>query len=119
MGWIKPRRVQDDSKGRYYDLWSNEDSSLAAQHRMHLPAPKTPLPGHHESYNPPPEYLFTEEEVGPPGAPAAAGSRLNSRPTLSAARSVGAAGPRGQEIALRSRQVLQPPTGSGLPSFHP
>ena len=22
------------------------------------------LPGHEESYNPPPEYLFTEEEVG-------------------------------------------------------
>ncbi|XP_019713716.1 ribosome biogenesis protein bop1 [Hippocampus comes] len=62
MGWIKPRRARDDGGGRYYDLWSNEDSSLAAQHRMHLPAPKIPLPGHHESYNPPPEYLFTEEE---------------------------------------------------------
>ncbi|XP_051925880.1 ribosome biogenesis protein bop1 [Hippocampus zosterae] len=62
MGWIKPRRVRDEASGRFYDLWSNEDSSLAAQHRMHLPAPKIPLPGHHESYNPPPEYLFTEEE---------------------------------------------------------
>ncbi|XP_061680877.1 ribosome biogenesis protein bop1 [Syngnathoides biaculeatus] len=62
MGWIKPRRVQDDSRGRYYDLWGNEDSSLVAKHRMHLPAPKIPLPGHQESYNPPPEYLFTEEE---------------------------------------------------------
>lgn len=64
MGWIKPRRVEDDSRGRYYDLWANEDSSILAKHRMHLPAPKIPLPGHHESYNPPPEYLFTEEEVG-------------------------------------------------------
>nr|XP_046273143.1 ribosome biogenesis protein bop1 [Scatophagus argus] len=62
MGWIKPRRVEDDSRGRYYDLWASEDSSLLAKHRMHLPAPKIPLPGHHESYNPPPEYLFTEEE---------------------------------------------------------
>uniref|UniRef100_A0A3Q3XIF4 Ribosome biogenesis protein BOP1 n=1 Tax=Mola mola TaxID=94237 RepID=A0A3Q3XIF4_MOLML len=62
MGWIKPRRVEDDSRGRYYDLWANEDSSILAKHRMHLPAPKIPLPGHHESYNPPPEYLFTEEE---------------------------------------------------------
>lgn len=63
MGWIKPRRVEDDSKGRYYDLWTNEDSSILARHKMHLPAPKIPLPGHHESYNPPPEYMFTDEEV--------------------------------------------------------
>lgn len=64
MGWIKPCRVDDDSRGRYYDLWAGEDSSILAKHRMHLPAPKTPLPGHHESYNPPPEYLLTDEEVG-------------------------------------------------------
>lgn len=63
MGWIKPRRVEDDSRGRYYDLWGGEDASIVAKHRMHLPAPKIPLPGHHESYNPPPEYLFTDEEV--------------------------------------------------------
>ncbi|XP_022061400.2 ribosome biogenesis protein bop1 [Acanthochromis polyacanthus] len=62
MGWIKPRRVEDDSRGRYYDLWATEDSSILAQHKMHLPAPKIPLPGHQESYNPPPEYLFTDEE---------------------------------------------------------
>lgn len=29
---------------------------------MHIPAPKTPLPGHAESYRPPKEYLLTEEE---------------------------------------------------------
>ncbi|XP_058475374.1 ribosome biogenesis protein bop1 [Solea solea] len=63
MGWIKPRRVDDDSRGRFYDLWANEDSSILANHKMHLPAPKTPLPGHQESYNPPPEYLLTEEEL--------------------------------------------------------
>ncbi|XP_029700420.1 ribosome biogenesis protein bop1 [Takifugu rubripes] len=62
MGWIKPRRVDDESRGHYYDLWAGEDSSILAKHRMHLPAPKTPLPGHHESYNPPPEYLLTDEE---------------------------------------------------------
>ncbi|XP_028296672.1 ribosome biogenesis protein bop1-like isoform X2 [Gouania willdenowi] len=63
MGWIKPRRVEDDSRGRYYDLWTNEDSSsILNKHRMHLPAPKLRLPGHEESYNPPPEYLLTEEE---------------------------------------------------------
>ncbi|XP_034456411.1 ribosome biogenesis protein bop1 isoform X1 [Hippoglossus hippoglossus] len=62
MGWIKPRRVEDDTRGHFYDLWASEDSSILARHKMHLPAPKIPLPGHHESYNPPPEYLFTEEE---------------------------------------------------------
>ena len=31
---------------------------------MHIPAPKQPLPGHEESYNPPPEYLPTPSEVG-------------------------------------------------------
>uniref|UniRef100_A0A3B5MQF0 Ribosome biogenesis protein BOP1 n=1 Tax=Xiphophorus couchianus TaxID=32473 RepID=A0A3B5MQF0_9TELE len=62
MGWIKPRRVQDDSRGRFYDLWANEDSSILAKHKMHLPAPKIPLPGHEESYNPPPEFMFTDEE---------------------------------------------------------
>ncbi|XP_037330852.2 ribosome biogenesis protein bop1 [Pungitius pungitius] len=62
MGWIKPRRTEDASRGRYYDLWANEDSSILANHKMHLPAPKIPLPGHQESYNPPPEYLFTDEE---------------------------------------------------------
>ncbi|XP_061597715.1 ribosome biogenesis protein bop1 [Cololabis saira] len=61
MGWIKPKRVESD-KDRYYDLWASEDSSILARHRMHLPAPKIRLPGHEESYNPPPEYLFTEEE---------------------------------------------------------
>lgn len=29
---------------------------------MHLPAPKIPLPVHAESYNPPPEYIFDEDE---------------------------------------------------------
>ncbi|XP_039976835.1 ribosome biogenesis protein bop1 [Xiphias gladius] len=62
MGWIKPRRVEDNSRGHYYNLWASEDSSILAKHRMHLPAPKIPLPGHQESYNPPPEYLFTDEE---------------------------------------------------------
>uniref|UniRef100_A0A665VIZ7 Ribosome biogenesis protein BOP1 n=1 Tax=Echeneis naucrates TaxID=173247 RepID=A0A665VIZ7_ECHNA len=62
MGWIKPRRVEDNSRGTFYDLWASEDSSILSKHRMHLPAPKIPLPGHNESYNPPPEYLFTDEE---------------------------------------------------------
>ena len=38
-------------------------SSILKRHRQHLPAPKMLLPGHEESYNPPPEYLPTKEEV--------------------------------------------------------
>lgn len=63
MGWIKPRRPKD-STPQYYDLWAQEDpNAVLGRHKMHIPAPKMRLPGHEESYNPPPEYLLTEEEV--------------------------------------------------------
>uniref|UniRef100_A0A8C6TZS7 Ribosome biogenesis protein BOP1 n=1 Tax=Neogobius melanostomus TaxID=47308 RepID=A0A8C6TZS7_9GOBI len=62
MGWIKPRRTQDDSRGRYYDLWASEEQGKTRDMRMHVPAPRAALPGHEESYNPPPEYLMTDEE---------------------------------------------------------
>ncbi|XP_026581983.1 ribosome biogenesis protein bop1-A-like, partial [Pseudonaja textilis] len=62
MGWIQPRRPREDT-GVFYDLWAQEDhTSILGRHKMHVPAPKLPLPGHEESYNPPPEYLPTEEE---------------------------------------------------------
>ncbi|XP_054023474.1 ribosome biogenesis protein BOP1 [Dryobates pubescens] len=62
MGWIKPRKPKDDSP-TYYDLWAHEDpNSILGRHKMHVPAPKMKLPGHEESYNPPPEYLLSEEE---------------------------------------------------------
>ncbi|XP_028673936.2 ribosome biogenesis protein bop1 [Erpetoichthys calabaricus] len=62
MGWIKPRRPKETAP-QYYDLWAKEDSSaILGRHKMHVPAPKMKLPGHEESYNPPPEYLFSEEE---------------------------------------------------------
>lgn len=64
MGWIKPRRPQDPTPS-FYDLWAQEDpNAVLGRHKMHVPAPKLALPGHAESYNPPPEYLPTEEEVG-------------------------------------------------------
>ncbi len=58
------------TKPPFYMLWKDEDDedandehSLANKRNLyHLPAPKMPLPGHAESYNPPPEYLLTEEE---------------------------------------------------------
>lgn len=63
MGWIKPRKPKDDTP-TYYDLWAHEDpNSILGRHKMHVPAPKMRLPGHEESYNPPPEYLLSEEEV--------------------------------------------------------
>ena len=46
-------------------IWNDlEDEVLAESKRnkYHLPAPKMPLPGHAESYNPPPEYLLSEKE---------------------------------------------------------
>ncbi|KAJ8334103.1 hypothetical protein SKAU_G00397420 [Synaphobranchus kaupii] len=62
MGWIKPRKPKD-SAPQFYDLWAKEDpNAILGRHKMHVPAPKMRLPGHEESYNPPPEYLFTEEE---------------------------------------------------------
>ncbi|XP_069478001.1 ribosome biogenesis protein BOP1 [Ambystoma mexicanum] len=62
MGWIKPRKPKDDTP-QYYDLWAKEDANaILGRHKMHVPAPKLKLPGHEESYNPPPEYLLSEEE---------------------------------------------------------
>lgn len=46
-------------------IWNEEEDEIIAESRrnqFHLPAPKMPLPGHAESYNPPSEYLLTEEE---------------------------------------------------------
>ncbi|NXH21845.1 BOP1 protein, partial [Bucco capensis] len=62
MGWIKPRKPKEDTP-TYYDLWAHEDpNSILGRHKMHVPAPKLRLPGHEESYNPPPEYLLSKEE---------------------------------------------------------
>lgn len=64
MGWIQPRRPRDPAPS-FYDLWAQEDPNVVlGRHKMHVPAPKLALPGHAESYNPPPEYLPSEEEVG-------------------------------------------------------
>ena len=54
---VKPK--QFDFK---YDLWEKEEEKLSKKMERYIPAPKMKLPGHEESYNPPPEYLFDEEE---------------------------------------------------------
>ena len=82
MGWIRPRRPRDPSPS-FYDLWAQEDpSAVLGRHKMHVPAPKLALPGHAESYNPPPEYLPSAEEVGL----AWVGSGPGLAPTLSQPR---------------------------------
>ncbi|CAB3993998.1 ribosome biogenesis BOP1 [Paramuricea clavata] len=62
-GWIKPKKSETD-KPRYYMIWDQDDTQKKlARYNMHIPAPKMKLPGHDESYNPPPEYLPTEDEI--------------------------------------------------------
>uniref|UniRef100_A0A914XED7 Ribosome biogenesis protein BOP1 homolog n=1 Tax=Plectus sambesii TaxID=2011161 RepID=A0A914XED7_9BILA len=72
MGWAKPKKVKPTDEEveakRYYDLWTAEESEQKtktemARIKMHFPAPKVALPGHDESYNPPPEYLLSPEEL--------------------------------------------------------
>jgi len=63
-GRITPRRpgtVKAPEAPRFYGLWATTDVS-AVPHPMHMPAPKLVLPSHQESYNPPEEYLWTQEE---------------------------------------------------------
>lgn len=49
---------------RFYSIWSDslDASRTPLGGPMHMPAPKLKLPGHDESYNPPEEYLFDDEE---------------------------------------------------------
>lgn len=53
-------REEDEQEEIHYDLW--KDEVPREPHAMHLPAPKLAPPGFDLSYNPPPEYLPTEEE---------------------------------------------------------
>ncbi|ELT96122.1 hypothetical protein CAPTEDRAFT_130363, partial [Capitella teleta] len=67
MGWMKPMKPlpseeeEQDPRPSYYQLWTS-DSDFTRRFKHHIPAPKLKLPGHAESYNPPAEYLLTEEE---------------------------------------------------------
>ncbi|XP_029637935.1 ribosome biogenesis protein bop1-B [Octopus sinensis] len=68
MGWLKPkppRKDPDDEElnRTFYMMWKdNEEQELNKRFRHHIAAPKLALPGHAESYNPPPEYILTPEE---------------------------------------------------------
>ena len=66
MGWMKldtPKPKPEDLH-QYYLMWDADDKSEEVR-RLENPirAPKPRLPGHAESYNPPPEYTFTKEET--------------------------------------------------------
>ncbi|KAI6174986.1 Ribosome biogenesis protein BOP1-like protein [Aphelenchoides bicaudatus] len=66
MGWLKPKEPKKPEEA--YDLWASEDSEPKSKNelarlRTHCPAPKMSLPKHAESYNPPGEYLLTEDEL--------------------------------------------------------
>ena len=59
QGRIVPNKPKTASTApQFYPIWNDEPSNAPAP----LPAPKPRLPGHAESYNPPEEYLPTEEE---------------------------------------------------------
>ena len=60
---VANRKAQDEKARASYEylIW-DEPPPDAAKARRRLPAPKLALPGNAESYNPPSEYLFTDEE---------------------------------------------------------
>ena len=66
MGWIKPKEPKDKSveRHKFYLMWDADDKSEDVRRLEDpIPAPKPRLPGHEESYNPPPEYAFNEKEI--------------------------------------------------------
>uniref|UniRef100_A0A1Q3EXB7 Ribosome biogenesis protein BOP1 homolog n=1 Tax=Culex tarsalis TaxID=7177 RepID=A0A1Q3EXB7_CULTA len=69
MGWVKTRaeteRLAAAAKGpKFYMVWDSDHGKEDIRRiHDHVVAPKRPLPGHAESYNPPPEYLFNEREL--------------------------------------------------------
>ncbi|XP_034195770.2 ribosome biogenesis protein BOP1 homolog [Osmia lignaria lignaria] len=70
MGWMKStaelekERQQKNSEPQFYMLWQSDDQSEEMRRiHKHIPPPKRHLPGHAESYNPPPEYLFDKKEL--------------------------------------------------------
>lgn len=53
---------QEENNELNYNLWEGIDDEFTKDHIMTLRAPKLPPPTNEESYNPPEEYLLTEEE---------------------------------------------------------
>ncbi|MCO5574126.1 hypothetical protein L7F22_027905 [Adiantum nelumboides] len=62
-GWIKLDKPKE--KPKLYLMWGDDlkTAERTANGLAYIPAPKPKLPGHEESYNPPVEYIPTQEEV--------------------------------------------------------
>lgn len=54
------QKEEEEKEEEYFDIWSDEQPR--PPNVMHIPAPKIAPPGYDESYNPPAEYLPTEDE---------------------------------------------------------
>ncbi|KAL0127470.1 hypothetical protein PUN28_005626 [Cardiocondyla obscurior] len=69
MGWMKStaemQKEREKNQGpQFYMLWQSDDQAEEMRRiHKHIQAPKRHLPGHAESYNPPPEYLFDNKEL--------------------------------------------------------
>ena len=69
MGWMKAKSEkkadeEDPEKRSFYMMWKTDNDLEEEVKRIKdtIPAPKMKLPGHEESYNPPPEYVMTDKE---------------------------------------------------------
>ena len=69
MGWMKAKTDkkadEDDPERRsFYMMWKTDNDLEDEVKRIKdtIPAPKMKLPGHEESYNPPPEYVMNDKE---------------------------------------------------------
>jgi ribosome biogenesis protein ERB1 len=58
-------KTKKDDPNREFLLWHGDEEDELAMRKgpQHLPAPKVPPPGHAASYNPPDEYLPTENDL--------------------------------------------------------
>lgn len=66
-GWLKSHseKMKERNENRppeFHLLWDEEGDAPIRRITNHIPARPMPLPGHAESYNPPEEYLFNEDE---------------------------------------------------------
>jgi ribosome biogenesis protein ERB1 len=55
-------KIKKELPERNYDLWLGAAAEVGSKMGPRIQAPKMKLPTHAESYNPPPEYLLSEEE---------------------------------------------------------
>lgn len=61
---LQKEKEEKAKESRFYMLWQKDDEAEHMRRiHKHIPAPKRFLPGHAESYNPPPEYLFDNREL--------------------------------------------------------